>query len=117
MEFLRPTGLPDPPHADPGLLKAFVLLKPEGAQLLTAAELFRIVQGSSMVQGLDGLADTVVDRGQALRDEFESDPEFKKLVQRLPAGVEIQRGTRFVLRELVRSLLIDQRLKVTRTTQ
>jgi hypothetical protein len=35
-------------------------------------------------------------------------------VQRLPAGRQIQRGTRFVLRELVRSFLIDQRLTLTR---
>jgi hypothetical protein len=107
-------GPPEAPHADLELLEAFVLLKPEGVQLLTAHELFRIVQGSSLVQGLDGLADTVVDRVYALRNEVENDPELRKLVQRLPAGVQIQRGTRFVLRELVRSLLIDQQLKVTR---
>jgi hypothetical protein len=96
------------------LLKAFVLLKPESVQLLTARELFQVVQGSELIQGLDGLADTVLDRVSALRDELLADPDFRKLVQRLPAGIQIQRGTRFVLRELVRSLLIDQRLKLTR---
>jgi hypothetical protein len=107
-------GPPDAPHADPDLLKAFALLRPEGLQLLTARQLFQVVQGSALVQGLEGLADTVVERVSALRDELEADPDFRKLVQRLPAEPPIQRGTRFVLRELVRSLLIDQRLKVTR---
>jgi hypothetical protein len=96
------------------LLKAFVLLKPEGPELLTAQELFQVVQGTELIQELDGLADTVIERVSALRDEVVADPEFRRLVQRLPAGRQIQRGTRFVLRELVRSLLIDQRLTLTR---
>ncbi len=103
------------PHADLDLLKEFVQLKPKSVQLLTAQELFTVVQGSSLVQGLDDLADAVVGRVCALRDEVENDPDFRKTVQRLPVGIQIQRGTRFVLRELVRSLLIDQRMKITRS--
>jgi hypothetical protein len=107
-------GTPDTPHADLDLLKAFILLRPDSFQLLTARKLFQVVQGGKLIQGLDGLADTILDRVSALRDELLADPDFRKLVQRLPASTPIQRGTRFVLRELVRSLLIDQRLKLTR---
>ena len=107
-------GPPETPHADLDLLSGVVMLKPEGVQLLTARELFQVVQGSSLIQGLDDLADTVVGRVSSLRDEIVADPDFRRLVQRLPAGIQIQRGTRFVLRELVRSLLIDQRLRITR---
>ena len=107
-------GPPEAPHADLDLLKAFVQLRPKSVQLLTAHELFKVVQGTSLVQGLDGLADTIVGRVGALRVDVENDPDFRKTVQRLPAGTLIQRGTRFVLRELVRSLLIDQRMKMTR---
>ena len=73
-----------------------------------------MVQGSELIQGFDRLADTVVERVTALRDEVGADPDFRRLVQRLLTGRPIERGTRFVLRELVGSLLIDQRLTLTR---
>jgi len=105
---------PAPPHADVGFLTAFVQLKPTSLRPFTAHDLFRIVQGSSLTEHLDRLADSVVDRVEALRDELEGNAFFRSAVRRLPSGPRIQRGTRFLLREMLRTLLVDKRLNITR---
>ena len=63
---------------------------------------------------MDSLADTVVERVEALRAAFLNDAEFESRVRKLPLGQPIQHGTRYVLRELVRPVLLDQSLKFSR---
>jgi hypothetical protein len=103
-----------PPHADVEFLDAFTHLKPTSLNLFTARDLFRVVQSSGLAERFDHLADTVVGRVEALRDELDTNPEFQSAVRRLPSGPQIQRGTRFILRELVRTLLVDKGTKLTR---
>lgn len=107
-------GPPAPPHADLDLLKAFTQLKPTSLKPFTAHDLFRVVQDSQLDKRFNDLADTVVGRIEALRDELDTSPQFKSAVKHLPSGPQIQRGTRFILRELVRTLLVDKGTKITR---
>jgi hypothetical protein len=105
---------PIPPHADVAFLKAIIGLNPNSVNLLSARELFNVVRDKSSMQRFDHLADTIVGRIDALRDQLKTNFDFQSAVARLPTGMPIQRGTRFILRELVRSLLVDLKTKLTR---
>jgi hypothetical protein len=105
---------PFPPHADTQFLSAFSALRPNSPRPFTARNLFTIPQESGLHPRMDGLADTVVERVEALRSTFLSDAEFESRVRKLPQGQPIQHGTRYVLRELVRPVLLDQSLKFSR---
>ncbi len=107
-------GPSTPPHVAPNLLKVFIQLKPTSLNPFTACDLFKAVQNSGLAQRLNNLADAVVGRVEALRDELDTNPEFRSAVRRSPSGPQIQRGTRFIWRELVRALLVDNRTKITR---
>jgi hypothetical protein len=107
-------GPPAPPHADLDLLRTFPQLKPTSLHLFTARDLFKAMQNNQLAERLDSLADTVVERVEALRDTLDTDEVFRSIIRRPPYGPQIQQGTRVVLRELVRSLLIDKRTKITR---
>lgn len=104
----------DPPHGHPRFLTTFIQLKPTSLDPFTARDLFKIVQNRRLAEHLDSLADIVIDRVKAMRDTLDTDEAFRSTIRRPPSGPQIQRGTRFVLRELVRSLLVDKRTKITR---
>jgi hypothetical protein len=103
-----------PPHECPELLKALIALRPVSVKPLTARDLFAVMQNSKLAQGFDDLADTVVGRVETLRKEVDADPDFRSAVQRPPTWLQIQRGTRVIVRELVRALLVDKDTKITR---
>ncbi len=107
-------GQPTAPHADTGFLKAFIALTPTSARPFTARNLFRAVTQSEFAGEFDALANTIVERSNALRDSMVNDATFEKRVKRLPSGPEIQHGTRYLLRELARSFLVDRTLSLTR---
>lgn len=107
-------GPPVPPHVDMDFIRAFAKLKPKSLNLFTARNLFKVVQKPQLSARLDGLADTIVNRIEALRDTLDVDEDFQATIRRLPSGPDIQRGTRIILRELVRSLLVDEQTKITR---
>jgi len=106
-------GKPIPPHADLDLLRMFSQMKPNSLNLFTAHNLFKVVQGQVSARFGD-LADTGVDRIEVLREKYATDPEFQLAVKRLPSGPSIQRGTKFILREFVRALIVDRGTKITR---
>lgn len=107
-------GPPTAPHADVGLLGAFSHLKPTSPNPFTAQDLFRVVQTNQLIPRFDRLADTIVGRIEVLRDELDTNPVFRFAVKRLPSGPQIQRGTRFILRELIRTFLVDKGIRITR---
>lgn len=106
--------VPVPPHADAGFLSAFDQLNSDTLTDFTMRKLFRRVQGNRLHSDFDKLADTVAQRIEALRNEHNQKRELRSAVARLPAGLKIQRGTRYVLRELARTLLLDKGVKVSR---
>lgn len=104
-----------PPHADLGLYEHFVgtnLLSPTSLSLLTAHDLFRFAQASGLAERCDAVADSVVGQIAALREEYTKDQGFRAAVTRLPPKVRIQRGTRIILREMLRSILLNPRMTV-----
>ncbi len=103
-----------PPHGDAAFLRALIDLRPGSLKPLTARDLFTVVQNSQLAKGFDDLADTVVGRVETLRQEFDADPDFRSAVGRPPNRLQIQRGTRFIVRELVRALIVDKGTKITR---
>lgn len=105
---------PTPPHADVDSLKAIIGLNPTSVNLLSARDLFNVVRDQGSMQRFNNLADTIVERIEALRDQLETDLKFQSAIARSPSGTPIQRGTRFILRELVRALIIDPKTKMTR---
>jgi len=105
---------PIPPHADMEFLKDVIGLNPISINLLSAHNLFNVVRDEGSVQRFNNLADTIVGRIEALRDQLETDLEFQSVVSRSPRSTPIQRGTRFILRELVRSFLVNPKTKMTR---
>ena len=107
-------GKPVPPHADVKFLVEFSNFKPTSSALFTANDLFRSVQTKELDGDLNDFADKVVERIEAFRANHKNDAEFQSAVQRPPSGPSVQRGTRFLLRELVRTLLIDKRVKINR---
>jgi len=106
-------GLPAPPHADTHSLLAHIGLKPTSLNLLTARDLFKVMLGRQDARNFD-LVDEVINRIEAMRSELVTDPELRSAIRRSPSGPKIQRGTRFILRELVRALLIDRGTKLNR---
>jgi hypothetical protein len=102
------------PHADSEFLRLFGLLKPVSLELFTAHDLFRVVQDSGLDKRFDHLADTVVDRIETLRKEMDTNPKFRAKINRMALGPQIQRGTRFILYEIARTLIIDKGTKMTR---
>lgn len=111
------TGLarvPVAPHADTGFLSAFVHLRSDTLTDSTVRKLFMSVQSDRLQHDFSKLADVVAERIEALRNEHGQKPEFRSAIARLPSGPVIQRGTRYVLRELARTLLIDKGLRVSR---
>lgn len=107
-------GPPAPPHADLDFLRVFIRLKPKSLNPFTAHDLFRVAQANELAKCFDDLADTIIDRVEAMRDEIDTNPEFQSAVRRSPSGPQIQRATRFILRELVRTFLVDKGTKITR---
>jgi len=98
-----------PPHFDFDLLRMFSQMKPNSLNPFSAHGLFKIIQGQVSTR-FDGLADTGVGRIEALRAKYAG----TSAVKRLPSGPPIQRGTRFIFRELVRALIMDKGTKITR---
>jgi hypothetical protein len=107
-------GHPIPPHGDFDFLEAFAHLKPKSLNSFTSENLFVAVQKSSLSTSLDSLADTIIERVEFLRHSLDVDDYFRSAVKRLPGSSNIQRGTRTIVRELIRSLLVDRNTKITR---
>jgi hypothetical protein len=89
-------------------------MKPATLDLFTTHDLFAIAQKLELARRLDRLADAVAERILDLRDTVRVDRSFRRTVERLPSGPQIQRGTRHLLREMLRAIIIDKQTKITR---
>ncbi len=98
-------GPPLSPHGDKEFLRVFVTLKPTSLALFSARDLFDVTQDPALIQLNERLADTIVSCVETLRREDKPIPETTN---------PIQRGTRYILRELMRPLLKDKQRVVTR---
>lgn len=105
-------GAPAPPHADDAFLKEFVIRGSKSVKPFTAHDLFQGKGG--LAQDTDRLADTFIERVEMLRGEIETNLEIRSMVRRPARAAQIQRGTRDILRELLRSLMVDKQTRITR---
>jgi len=101
------------PHADLDILKIIPLLEPRGSEVLGVRGLLDAVRGSGLDQGLTKLGETfkllIID----LRKEVATDSALQSNARRAPAGPGYQRATRFILRELVRTLALHQTMNLS----
>ncbi len=108
------SGLSDACHSDADLCRAFAHLESKTLKQFTASDMLSALWNDRLVSSYDSMADAIVNGIETVRDERNKKPEIKILLDRLPSGPLIQRGTRYILRELVRTLLIDSKIKVNR---
>jgi hypothetical protein len=109
-----------PPHGDAEFLRA---------SITSARDLFmQVVQDRQRAQRFDALTDAIADRISVLRSNFATRQrgkdrdsfiksallEFQPVIIHPLSGLPIQRGTRFLLYEFLRALLIDTKTKLTR---
>lgn len=107
-------GTPAAPHADSEFLKTFVCLWPQSVKPFTARNLFMAGRSGRLGTSFQELADTIVERTEALRSSMDNDADLERRVRRLPSGAPIQHGTRHILPELARPFLVDRGIRVTR---
>ena len=111
-ELLR-GGPPRPPHEDLELFTTVFRLKPQTVSVFTARTLLDGVR-SGIGRQANELADTIVQQVAKLRTEHESDSTFQATLKKPPTFQKIQRGTRLVLKELLRGLVLDRSTSLSR---
>jgi len=107
-------ALPFPPHADMELFKSFTQLKNDSPSPFTARELFTAFQKSDLIVDFNSLADVVVEEINTNRKSISNNIDLAKRIRKVSSGSNIQRGTRYIFRELARSILLDQSTIITR---
>jgi hypothetical protein len=98
-------GQPIPPHADNELLRILFEPSSESMALYSAHDLFNVARSPKVAQNNERLADTFVTCVETLRREDKPIPKTTN---------PIQRGTHYILRELMRPLIKDKQRVVTR---
>lgn len=114
---LQHGGEPTAPHADLVTLKYFAKhnsMKANTLELLPKQNLFRLVQATGTANRFEKFADLIICQIERLRSECAKNKEFFRAVKRVPKGQPIQRGTRFIARELIGSLLRDKNVQIDR---
>ena len=113
-------GPPAPPHGDVDFLRE---------SITSARNLFmQVVQDRQRAQRFDALTDAIAERINILRSNLATLQrgkdrvsfiksallEFQPVITQPLSGLQMQRGTRFLLYEFLRALLIDTKTKLTR---
>src|SRR5262249_20967637 len=103
------------PHGDKAFLQVFIGLKPTSLNLFTARGLFQAVQERSDAENFDKLKDVFIRRIETMRSEYADNRQFQLDVERSLSGLQMQRGTLFILRWLVSRFLKGQQRRIRRT--
>jgi hypothetical protein len=105
------------PHSNDTLLQQIVsknAASPVSVYPFSVHNLFLFSQDPEFAKSHDGVADTAIQRIEAMRDELATDPSFEDMVRNLPSGPSPEAGTRYAIRELLRGMLLNQRMVITR---
>lgn len=105
---------PRPPHADADFLRLLARINPRSVAPLSARGLFHGLSDPGVDQRSTALADTFIRSVEQLRLGDAIDPTFARVVRADPKGSPLQAGTRFILRELIRPLVVDKHKQTTR---
>jgi hypothetical protein len=102
-----------PPHGDEAVTREFVAMARDSVDPLSASNLFRMMRSDGIVSRFERLAETIVGRFEAMRKDFDIDADFRAAVRHLPSGPRLSQGTRFVVPELIGTILRDGGMKIT----
>lgn len=102
-----------PAHADVELLKQVASLRPSGLQQFTARGLFGYVHGSDLATSLAELTGSMLRHIDALRTQYASDALLRRSARSMPPEASHPKATRQLFRELITTLLVDPKLKLT----
>jgi hypothetical protein len=102
-----------PPHADIEFLRIVVGLKADSIKAIAARTLFDGVE-QGLGESAKSLADAFVSKVEALRTEHLISREFQSLLARRPTAPQLERATRTILRELLRSVIVDHQTTMDR---
>jgi hypothetical protein len=105
---------PFPPHADSDLLREFFLLEQKTPCPYDAVQLFEVAQESDRSGKFCRLKDTVVKRIIAVRDSLDQDQDLGRTLRKPAKASTTQAGTRDIVREIVRLILLDRRAPIRR---
>lgn len=106
-----------PPHSDESLLHAFTCLKPATSTSVspfTPHNFFQYTQDVGTAQNFDDLADVVIDRIEMMREELATESSFERDLRRPLAAPPKQAGTRYIIRALIKMMLLNRGMKITR---
>lgn len=104
---------PLPPHIDGEFGKSLLIGASKSVKPFSADRLFQFTASSELVPGRESLARTIIDRVEKIRTEVAADKELEKRVNNFKHRDVVQRGTRHLIREMLRSLLKNPKLKMT----
>lgn len=102
-----------PPHGDLDILEILFSFEPHRFESIGIRGLFDAVRDSGLDQRTLELGEAFKSLVVELRDELASFPGLRASARRTPPGPGLQRATRFILREMVRPLSLQQKMKLS----
>ena len=102
-----------PPHGDFELAAILPTLEQSGVKPLGIHGLFAAAAEAPLSDSLEGLGETFLSRIAEMRVQFEEDAGLRSQASRVPAAQGLQRATRFLLREIVRSSVSNQHMNLS----
>lgn len=114
-EVMATQSVPDiAPQADQDFLRALVSINSKSLKLLTATDIFSILYEAHQSTVFADLADTIVERLEALRAEVPENVALGKGLHATPDKFPLQSKSLALFRELSRRFLIDTKVRITR---
>jgi hypothetical protein len=107
-------GMPTPSHSDSGLLEEFSSLHCTSLAGFSAKGLFSSMHNSPAKSNLHDLADEIIYRIGLQREELTSNLKLQRAIRKEASGRTLQRGTRYIFRELARTFLVEKKLVLSR---
>jgi hypothetical protein len=89
------------PHADNDLLKSFIGRDGTSVNPWSAVGMLSAAQFRDLRRNRDELASTIVAQVELMHSQYEMDDVYRRAVDQPTRGSAIQRGTRFIFRELL----------------
>jgi hypothetical protein len=103
-----------PPHGDQDFLKVFEQATHSLRNPFAARNFISTVQKPEIADRMSHLGDVFVERIENMRQEVTSNEKLARKLLRPARVTPIQSGTRDILREIGRALLLDKRTRITR---
>jgi len=97
-----------PPHADIELIEGFIKLNAGSIESISARDLFSSALSSELLSTMNEFADLIVRRIDDFREHYSENTQFKNTLNKPINGPAIQRGTRYLVRDVLSMVVKDQ---------